>query len=135
MPGRDLGAHLGSGERGRAWGEVSPAVFALAPASEGRRRTPGFSTGAVVALYRPLRAPVDIEEHYLEALARLTLAERMARGQRIFHDARELLARRIRAEVGPVSDDRLRLLVARAMYAEEPDICAWLERELERVGA
>jgi hypothetical protein len=76
---------------------------------------------------------VDIEERYLEALARLTPAERMARGQRLFHDARELLARRIRAEVGLVSDERLRLLVARRMYAGEPEICAWLERELERV--
>ncbi|MBK9385555.1 MAG: hypothetical protein IPN34_12160 [Planctomycetes bacterium] len=78
---------------------------------------------------------MDIEERYLEALARLTPAERMARGQRIFHEARELLARRIRAEVGPVSEERLRLLVAREMYADEPEIRAWLDRELERVRA
>ena len=78
---------------------------------------------------------MDIEERTLEALARLTPVERIARGERLFDDARELLARRIRAEVGLVSGERLRLLVACAMVAEEPEICAWLERELERVRA
>jgi hypothetical protein len=78
---------------------------------------------------------MDIEGRYLEALARLTPAERMARGQRLFNDTRRFLARQIREEVGAVSDERLRLLVARKLYSEEPDICAWLDRELERVRA
>jgi len=57
----------------------------------------------------------------------------VARAAAMFQWARETIARQITAEVGPISSERLKWLVAMRQYGSDPVTRKMIERELERV--
>jgi hypothetical protein len=75
-----------------------------------------------------------IEQHYQEQMAALSPRERVERSLAMFQWAREMLARQIVAERGPMSPERLKLEVALRQYGADPRARALIERELANVS-
>ena len=74
-----------------------------------------------------------IDQQYHERIDAMTPKERVARAAEMFQWARETIARQIVAEVGPISNERLKWLVAQRQYGAEPGGRAMIERMLDRV--
>jgi len=74
-----------------------------------------------------------VEEKYYERIDAMTPKERVARSCEIFQWARQAIARQIVAEQGPVSDERLKWLVALRLYGAEPGVRKMIERMLDGV--
>jgi hypothetical protein len=75
-----------------------------------------------------------VERKYQERIDALTPKERVARAVALFHWARETIGRQIVAELGPMSHERLKWLVAMRQYGSDPATRAMIERMLERVS-
>lgn len=71
-----------------------------------------------------------IEQHYQDAIDRLTPCEKIARGLAMFDWARGWISRQIVAERGPMQDERLRWEVALRLYGDEPITRKLIERHL-----
>lgn len=78
-----------------------------------------------------LSSPIAAE--YERRLAAMTPAERMARSAALLAWAREVTARRIVAERGPMSPERLRWEVALEHYGDHPVMRMLIERRLAHV--
>lgn len=63
----------------------------------------------------------------------LSPKERVARSVALFNWAREMIARQILAERGPMSPERLKWEVALRQYGSEPSVRAMIERMLADV--
>ncbi len=74
-----------------------------------------------------------VEQKYHERIDAMTPKERIARAASMFQWTRETIARQIVAEQGPMSDERLKWLVALRQYGAEPTVRTMIERMLDRV--
>jgi hypothetical protein len=75
-----------------------------------------------------------IEQTYLAAMDRLTPAAKVARGMAMLDWTRRWLGRQITAEQGPMPVERLRLEVARRLYASDPATCRLIDEALANVS-
>jgi len=76
----------------------------------------------------------DVEAEYRRCIAAMTPAERVARAAELLHWTRETIGRRIVAERGPMSAERLKWEVALRLYGSEPQIRTWIEEILVDVS-
>jgi len=81
------------------------------------------------------RDMTDPQQYYQNAIDQMSPKERMARSVALLKWARELVARQIRSEFGPMSDERLRWEVALRMYGREPQAREMIENELANVSS
>ena len=77
----------------------------------------------------------EVEEAYLQAIDRMTPAEKFARLHAQLNWMRDLYARQIRDRLGEISEERMKLEVALRMYGHEPQMRELLERELRKFCA
>ena len=77
----------------------------------------------------------DTEKYYQNAIDQMSPKDRMARSVALLKWARELVARQIRSEFGPMSDERLRWEVALRMYGRDPRAREMIENELANVSS
>jgi hypothetical protein len=80
------------------------------------------------------RMSLDIEQIYQSRMDALSSVERVQRSMAMLKWARENLARQIVAEKGEMPVERLKLEVARRMYAAEPQVVALIDRQLANVS-
>jgi len=74
-----------------------------------------------------------VERKYLERIDAMTPKERVAHATALFQWTRETIARQVLAESGPMSDERLKWLVALRQYGAEETVRQMIERILDRV--
>jgi hypothetical protein len=79
------------------------------------------------------RMPSLVEQHYQARMDALLPRERMARSMSLLKWTRDLLARQIVAERGPMSNERLKWEVARRLYAADAAAVAMIDRILAHV--
>ena len=75
----------------------------------------------------------SIDNLYQTKIRQLRPHERMERCVAMGQWSRELIGRQIVKEQGPMSPERLRLLVARRIYASVPFVVAYLDERLRDV--
>lgn len=75
-----------------------------------------------------------VEREYQSRMDALTGKERVARSAALLAWARQMLARRIRAEKGEISDERVKWEVALRLYGSDPAVCRMIESELADVS-
>lgn len=76
-----------------------------------------------------------VEDAYRQAIDAMTPAEKFARMHALLNWARELYARQVRAELGNVSEERLKWEVALRQYGSDPSSRALIEEKLRDVPA
>lgn len=76
-----------------------------------------------------------IEQLYLERMNQLTMVERVARSAAMFQWTRDLLARQVVQEMGPMSPEQLKWEVAKRVYANEPLILSFISRKMSDVSS
>ncbi len=74
-----------------------------------------------------------IETEYQLRMDALTGTERIARSMAMLKWTREMIARQILAQEGPMSDERLRWKVALRLYASDSAVCRLIESRLADV--
>jgi hypothetical protein len=74
-----------------------------------------------------------VEQLYRNRIDAMSPKERVARAAEMLQWARQAIARQILAEFGPMSDERLKWLVAMRQYGADPTTRAMIEKVLERV--
>lgn len=77
---------------------------------------------------------LNVERQYTSRMDALSPQERMARCAAMLKWTRDLLARQIIAELGAISDERLKWEVAKRMYGSEPAARAIIDQRLEDVS-
>ena len=75
-----------------------------------------------------------IQQEYQARMDALTVTERMERAMAMFNWTREMIARQIVQERGPLSPERLKWEVALRQYGAEPQVRAMIQRMLDRVS-
>lgn len=75
-----------------------------------------------------------VEQHYQSRMASLSPKERVARCAAMLQWTRELLGRQVIAELGAMSDERLKWEVAKRMYGADPAARAMIDRKLADVS-
>ena len=75
-----------------------------------------------------------VEQRYASRMDALSPQERMARCVAMLKWTRDLLARQIIAELGTISDERLKWEVASRMYGSDPAARAIIDQRLEDVS-
>ncbi len=75
-----------------------------------------------------------IEQHYQDRMDSLSAKQRVERSAAMFQWARELIARQIQSELGPMSAERLKWEVALRQYGADPVSKAMIERKLADVS-
>jgi hypothetical protein len=81
-----------------------------------------------------IEAVSSIELKYRERMDALTPKERIARATSIFGWTREAIARQIVADLGPISSERLKWLVAMRQYGADRTIEKMIQKVLENVS-
>lgn len=77
-----------------------------------------------------------VEEAYWRAVDAMTGAERVARAEALLHMGREMLARRVRSELGEsVSEERIKWEVALRMYESDSRAAKLIREKLKDVPA
>jgi hypothetical protein len=76
-----------------------------------------------------------VEAKYQERISALTPKQRVARAASIFEWAREAIARQIVADMGAMSAERLKWLVALRQYDSSSEIRKMIERKLQSVSS
>jgi hypothetical protein len=77
-----------------------------------------------------------VEEAYQRGLDAMTPIERIARVEGFLCWTRNLMARQVRAQLGPeVSDERIRWEVALRMYGSSPRMAALIPEQIARVSS
>jgi hypothetical protein len=74
-----------------------------------------------------------VESKYRERIDALTPKERIARATSIFRWTREIIARQIVADLGPISSEKLKWLVAMRQYGAETTTGKMIQKVLENV--
>jgi hypothetical protein len=75
-----------------------------------------------------------VEQQYTSRMDALSPQERIARCAAMLKWTRDLLGRQIIAELGAMSDERLKWEVARRMYGEDPAARAIIDQRLGHVS-
>jgi hypothetical protein len=73
------------------------------------------------------------ESKYLECMDALTPKERVARAASMFQWARKVIARQILSDLGPMSPERLKWMVAMRLYGGDKRTCELIQRVLVNV--
>jgi DNA-directed RNA polymerase subunit F len=81
-----------------------------------------------------IEAVNSVEAKYLERIDALTPKERIARATSIFRWTREAIARRIVADLGPISSEKLKWLVAMRQYGADRTTEKMIQKVLENVA-
>ena len=76
----------------------------------------------------------DVQEEYEARMDALSVCERMQRATAMFNWSREIVARQILAERGPMSSERLKWEVALRQHGSDPTVRRMIERMLARVS-
>jgi hypothetical protein len=76
-----------------------------------------------------------ILEEYHRRIDAMTPAERVARSGAMFRWARQLIARQIVRECGPLPEEVLKWRVARKFYEREPPVVALIDKMLADVSS
>ncbi len=76
----------------------------------------------------------SIEQEYQSRIDALPGKERIARSLALLAWSRQMLARRIIAERGEISEERLKWEVALRLYTADPTVCRMIESELADVS-
>ena len=76
----------------------------------------------------------NVDAEYRRRMDSLAGRERVVRSIAMLEWTREMLARRILTELGPISDERLRWEVALRMYGADAGIRRMIERRLADVS-
>jgi hypothetical protein len=74
-----------------------------------------------------------IESKYLDRMDALTPKERVARAASMFQWAREIIARQILSDLGPMSPERLKWMVAMRQYGADKTTRDLIRRALANV--
>lgn len=74
-----------------------------------------------------------VESRYLDRMDALTPKERVARAASMFQWAREIIARQILSDLGPMSPERLKWMVAMRQYGAEKTTRELIQRALVNV--
>ena len=85
-------------------------------------------------MVRSMQPETDIQQRYQARIDALPACERMQRATAMFQWSREIIARRILAELGPMSSERLKWEVALRQYGADPRTRALIERRLAGVS-
>ena len=80
-----------------------------------------------------IEAANSVELKYQERINALTPKERVARATSIFQWTREAIARQIVADLGPISSEQLKWLVALRQYGTETATGKMIQKVLENV--
>ena len=75
-----------------------------------------------------------VEQQYNSRMDALSPQERIARCAAMLKWTRDLLARQVIAELGAISEERLKWEVARRMYGSDPTAKAIIDQRLEDVS-
>lgn len=75
-----------------------------------------------------------VEQQYTSRMDALSAQERIARCAAMLKWTRDLLARQVIAELGAISDERLKWEVAKRMYGSDPTTTAMIDQRLEDVS-
>ena len=75
-----------------------------------------------------------VEQQYNSRMDLLSPQERIARCAAMLKWTRDLLARQVVAELGAISDERLKWEVAKRMYASDTTARAMIDQRLEDVS-
>jgi len=75
-----------------------------------------------------------IESLYQSSMNSFTPQERVQRSIAMCKWSREIMARQLHTKLGDISPQRLRLEVARRVYASDVMVAAWIDRELADVS-
>ncbi len=75
-----------------------------------------------------------VEDAYQKAVDAMTPAEKFRRVEGFYKWVRDLYARQILEEHGPMSDELLKWRVALRIYGRQPATKALIEAEIERVS-
>lgn len=75
-----------------------------------------------------------VEAEYQARMKALTGTERVARSMAMLKWTREMIARQIVAQEGPMSDERLQWKVALRLYAGDAAVCRLIESRLAYVS-
>ena len=75
-----------------------------------------------------------VEQQYNSAMDALSPQERIARCAAMLKWTRDLLARQVTAELGAISDERLKWEVAKRLYGADPTTRAMIDQRLEDVS-
>jgi hypothetical protein len=78
--------------------------------------------------------PSIVEQQYRSSMDALSPQDRLARCSAMLKWTRDLLARQIIVELGPMPDERLKWEVARRMYGADPAARAIIDQRLEDVS-
>jgi hypothetical protein len=76
----------------------------------------------------------SIEQDYQSRMDALPGKERIARSLALLAWSRQMIARRIIAERGEISEERLKWEVALRLYGGDPTVCRMIESELANVS-
>lgn len=78
----------------------------------------------------------SIEDFYKQAIDEMPVLKKMARVEGFLYWTRELIARRVRAELGEgASDERVKWEVALRMYQADPRMEQLIREQIARVSA
>ncbi len=75
-----------------------------------------------------------IESEYQTRIDALSGLDRVARSMAMLKWTRDMLARQILAQEGPMTHEQLRWKVALRLYASETNVCRWIESRLADVS-
>jgi len=75
-----------------------------------------------------------IEQEYQSRMDALSGRERIARSLALLAWSRQMIARRIIAERGEISEERLKWEVALRLYGSDSNVCRMIESELTDVS-
>lgn len=77
----------------------------------------------------------SIEEEYDRRIAEMTPRERMRRAEAMLRFARDLIAREIQREEGPLDSEIVKWKVAARMYGSDPRTMSLIAEGMKRVSA
>ena len=77
--------------------------------------------------------PLSVEQQYNSRMDALSPQDRIARCAAMLKWTRDLLARQVTAELGAISEERLKWEVAKRMYGSDPTVKAIIDQKLEDV--
>ncbi len=75
----------------------------------------------------------DIEQEYRRLIQALTPAQRMERAAAMWAWSQQMLARKLRAELGPISDERLKWEIALHRYGNSEQLGPLIRERLADV--
>jgi hypothetical protein len=78
-------------------------------------------------------SPIELE--YQSRMDALSGKERIARSLALLAWSRQMIARRIIAEKGDISEERVKWEVALRLYGSDPAVCRMIESELADVSS